>query len=371
MKPIPILMALVVAGLLYTLVFERDRIAAVFNGSRDTETVVVVEQPEPDADADATELAAISVVAMESVARPVENAVILRGQTEAARQVEVKSQISGLVVSEPLRKGAFVTRGEVMCEIEPGTRPAVLAEAEARLAEARIEDTAADRLAEGGFGSETRKVAARASLQAAEALVEVANTDIARLRIAAPFDGLLESDSAELGSLLQPGDHCATIIQLDPIKIVGFLPETSVDAVELGAPARGRLATGATVQGAVTFLSRSADPNTRTFQVEIEVPNPDLSIRDGQSADIAISSTGVRAHLVPQSALTLDNSGTMGLRTVEEDDKVGFQAVDIVRDTTTGIWVTGLPETATVITTGQEYVIDGVPVQVTLREPIE
>ena len=369
MKPVPILMAIVVAVLLYALVFERGRIAAALNGPAETETAAATaETAQPPEN---TGIAAISVVAMESIARPVENAVIVRGQTEAARQVEVKSQISGLVISEPLRKGAFVTRGEVMCEIEPGTRPAALAEAEARLAEARIENTAANRLAEGGFGSETRKVAARASLEAAEAMVEVANTEINRLRITAPFDGLLESDSAELGSLLQPGEHCATIIQLDPIKIVGFLPETSVGAVELGAPARGRLATGKTLEGAVTFLSRSADPDTRTFRVEIEVPNPDLSIRDGQSADIAIASSGVQAHLVPQSALTLDNTGTMGLRTVVDGDQVGFEAVDIVRDTTTGIWVTGLPDEATVITTGQEYVIDGVPVQVTLREPLE
>lgn len=366
MKPLPVIMALVVAALLYGVVFERDRISAALSAG-DAPAVVEPASTPPDPD----ELETVSVVAVRSVARPVENAVILRGQTEAARQVEVKSQSAGLVISEPRRKGAFVKRGELLCQIEPGTRPALLAEAEARLAEARIEDVAAERLAEGGFGSETRKVAARAKLQAAEAAVELANTEINRLRITAPFDGLLESDSAELGSLMQTGASCATIIQLDPIKLVGFLPETSVGKVALGAAAHARLTTGQTVQGDVTFLSRSADPETRTFRVEMEVSNKDLSIRDGQSADIAISSTGVIAHLVPQSALTLDNSGAMGLRTVETGDVVGFAPVSIVRDTTKGIWVTGLPEAATVITVGQEYVVEGVPVNVTIMEGLQ
>ncbi|MEM1360325.1 MAG: efflux RND transporter periplasmic adaptor subunit [Pseudomonadota bacterium] len=365
MKTIPVVIAVLVAVILYTLVFERDRLSAMFETGEESPTEVAEADPSPPEE----EEEIVSVVAMMSKARPVDSAVILRGQTEAAREVEVKSQASGLVTSDPLRKGAFVSTGDLLCEIEPGTLPAQMAEAEARLAEAKIENVAAERLAEGGFGSETRKVAARATLQAAEAAVELANTEIDRLKITAPFDGVLESDSAELGSLLQPGAACATIIQLDPIKLVGFLPETDVGRVSLGAGASARFINGETVAGKVTFLARSADPDTRTFRVEIQVPNDDLVIRDGQSAEISISSAGITAHLVPQSALTLDNSGQMGLRTVESGDIVGFSAVDIVRDTSEGVWVTGLPEEGRVIVVGQEFVTDGVPVKVTLGGP--
>ena len=114
---------------------------------------------------------------------------------------------------------------------------------------------------------------AKAGIQSAEAGVAAANKEIERLEIRAPFAGLLESDAAELGSLLQPGGLCATIIQLDPIKLVGFVPETDVDKVKLGAPAGARLATDRTTSGTVSFLGRTADPNTRTFRVEVQVPN--------------------------------------------------------------------------------------------------
>ena len=168
-----------------------------------------------------------------------------------------------------------------------------------------------------------------------------AQEEIDRLTIMAPFAGYLETDTAELGSLLQPGSPCARIIQLDPIKLVGFVPEAQVDRVTVGAIAGARLASGRDAMGEVSFVSRSADERTRTFRVEITVPNPDVAIRDGQTADILIRSAGIPAHLLPASAMTLDDSGTLGVRIVA-DGVVQFVPVRMLRDTANGVWLTGL-----------------------------
>lgn len=368
MRLVSILTSLVVALALYALIFERDRLLSLagVDPSEDAAQLDAASGTPAPASKD-DESASVAVVAIESAAATVGNSVPLRGQTEATRKIDVKSQISGLIESEPLRKGSFVKTGDVLCKVDPGTRPAQLAEAQARLAEAQIGDTAAAKLAEGGFGSETRAVSARAALQSAQAAIELAETEIARLTITAPFGGVLETDTAELGSLMQPGEACATILQLDPIRIVAFMPETAVNVVKVGASATARLSSGQVVDGTVTFLSRSADPETRTFRVEITAENPDLAIRDGQSADIEIAAAGVSAHLVPQSALTLNDDGEMGLRLVEPDNMVSFAPVRIVRDTTQGVYVTGLPDSAKVIVVGQEFVRRGVKVDVTLR----
>ena len=145
------------------------------------------------------------------------------------------------------------------------------------------------------------------------------------------------------------------------------MPETLVERVAVGAQAGARLASGREVIGEVTFLSRSADPNTRTFRVDVEVDNADLSIRDGQTAEILIRADGERAHLLPQSSLTLDDEGHLGVRLVA-DGAAKFAPVAVIRDTTEGIWVTGLPEAVEIIVVGQEFVTDGVRVDVTYRE---
>lgn len=402
MKLVPILIAILVSVALYFVVFERERLME-FAG-RDA----MADQPVSTA---ATAVAdGVRVVAMQSTARTVESAVILRGRTEAARQVTVATETSGQVISEPLRKGNFVNAGDELCKLDPGTRESALAEARARLAEAEsrvpeaeaalaeaearvreadINVNAARQLNEGGFTSQTRLVSAEAVSQAAAAGVQSANSaitaalagieaasasvaaaerEIDRLTITAPFAGLLETDTAELGTLLQPGGACATIVQLDPIKLVGFVPELDVGKIAVGAPVQGRLASGGDVQGRVSFLSRTADPTTRTFRVEVTVPNADLAIRDGQTAEIIVASDGQQAHLVPQSALTLNDAGTLGVRLVDNDDTAVFAPVTLLRDTVDGVWLTGLPDTAQIITVGQDFVIDGVPVIATLTE---
>jgi len=416
MRLFPILAALIVMALVYAFVFERDALLALLSQPQEE----LAEDDAADAGSDGGEAAqddtagsdeAVGVIAVHSVAEVVDNAVILRGQTEADRQVDVRAETSGKVVSEPLQKGAFVEAGQQLCRLEPDTREVTLAEAqarmaeaqarvpeararlqeaEARLAEARINDNAASELSQEGFASETRVAATKAAMRSAEAAVETAKSnlestranirsaeaavaaaeeEIARLTITAPFAGRLESDTAELGSLLQPGALCATVIRLDPMKLVGFVTETAVSRIEPGARATARLASGQRVEGEVVFLSRAADPDTRTFRVEVEVANDDLSLRDGQSAEIMIAAEGARAHRLPQSALTLDDEGTMGVRLVDDDGSTTrFAPVSILRDTPEGAWLTGLPETADVIVIGQEYVTDDVPVAPSFRE---
>jgi multidrug efflux system membrane fusion protein len=369
MRILPPLTALAVAAVLYVAVFDRDRLA----GPGAAAEPAFAQQATPPTDT------AISVVAQRVTASPVQNAVIARGRTEAARQVTVQAETGGLVRSDPLRRGTFVTAGQPLCQLDPGTRlqqateaEARLTEARARLAEAQINAEAATQLSQGGFATTTRIVAAEAALESARAGVQSAQSmldgvrlDIARLTVTAPFAGLLETDTAELGSLLQPGGDCALVIALDPIKLVGFIPEADVDRVTVGAIAGARLVTGRQVQGRVTFLSRSADPATRTFRVEVTVPNPDLAIRDGQTAEMLIETEGVMAHLLPASALTLDNGGVLGVR-LAVDGVARFAPVTLLRDTLDGVLVTGLPDAALVITVGQEYVSDGTPLAVTI-----
>jgi len=415
MKFFPLLTAILVSAFLYVLVFEREALMAFAAGESqnekaDSETVVLAK--------------AVGVVAIASVAQQIDSAVMVRGQTEAGRQVVARAETSGLIVSQPLRKGAYVEAGTIMCELDAGTRASQLAEVEARLAEAHanlptaqsripesrarlreaqarvteaeINGRAASKLNQGGFASDTRVAStaasveaalatvesaqagiqsaegglqsAQASVQSAEAAIASVQNDIDRLKIMAPFAGLLESDTAELGTLLQPGSACATLLQLDPIKLVGFVPETEVNKIEVGALGQARLATGAKMTGRVSFLSRSADPLTRTFSVEIEVPNPDYKIRDGQTAEIIIASDGAEAHLLPGSALTLDDEGALGVRVVDDADLAQFKPVELVRDTIDGVWVRGLEMNETIIVVGQEYVTNGVPVLVTMKE---
>jgi membrane fusion protein, multidrug efflux system len=356
MRWISVLSALVVAIGLYLFVMERDTLQTVAGVEPAAMSQEDVAQ-DMDRASDYT-VGPVSVVVQRSSAQDVPNGLVVRGRTEAERHVDVLAETTGRVISAPLRRGAQVAEGALLCRLDPGSRPSELAEAEARFKEAEANSLASERLSERGYTAETTAIANRAALQAAQAAIEQTKLELERLNIHAPFAGLLEDDAAELGALLQPGSLCATVIDLDPIKLVGFVSEGMVDRVAVGAPVRGRLINGRNVEGEVTFVSRSADPETRTFRVEAEIANPDLSIRDGLTAEIQVSLEGTRAHLLPQSALTLDDLGRLGVRVVE-DNTARFLPVEVIRDTADGILLTGLPEQVDVIVIGQDFVIDG------------
>jgi len=412
MRIIPILTAIIVTVALYFAVMERDKLVAFATGApaNGNATDAGAAAPAPEASTPTRPL--VRVFARHSKAQVIDSAVVLRGETQAARSVELRAETAGQVVSEPLRKGSFVQEGQVLCQIDAGTRPAMVAEARARLVEARarvpeaaarvaqaraqlkeaeLNRNAASKLSKDGFASETRLAATeatvsgakaavesalsgletvQANIQSAEAALAGAEKELERLEIKASFAGLLESDTAELGSLLQPGGLCATVIQLDPIKLVGYAPEAQVGRIEVGALAGARLSDGRELRGRVTFLSRRADDTTRTFRLEIEVPNADLSVRDGQTAELLIASDGAKAHLLPQSTLTLNDDGVLGVRLVGDGNLTVFAPVQLLRDTVQGVWVTGLPDAADVITVGQEYVVEGVEVAPSFQEPM-
>lgn len=402
MRITPFITAGVVGTALFLVVIKRDAVMDFVGAGPETasEDSAASAAAAPSDDG----VVRVPVIAVRSTATVVPEIVRVRGRTEAARQVTVLAETTGTVASEPLRKGTFVEAGQVMCELNPGTRGAAMAQAEATLVEAQarlpeararvneaqaalneaqINDRAAVSLQADGYASQTRVAAttaavssaeaaletaragleaAQSGIRAAEASVAVAEKEIEHLSIRAPFAGVLETDSAELGALLQDGAPCATVIQLDPIKLVGFVPETEMDKLTLNATADAHLATGTHVSGKVTFLSRSADEATRTFRVEVEIPNPDLSVRDGQTVEMVLSSGGIQGHLLPQSALTLDDSGRIGVRYIDDQNMAMFTPVNLLRDTVEGVWLTGLPEQANVIIVGQEYVVDGIPV---------
>ena len=170
---------------------------------------------------------------------------------------------------------------------------------------------------------------------------------------------MLDERAIEVGSYLQVADPVATIIDLDPIVLVGFATERDVGQLEIGGEAKARLLDGRQVTGKLRFISSRAEQETRTFRIEVEVPNADYAIRDGLSAELVIPVDAVPAHRISPAILTLGPSGEVGVKLVDEANKVRFTPVEILREDSTGLWIVGLTEKARMIVVGQDFVLDG------------
>ena len=144
-----------------------------------------------------------------------------------------------------------------------------------------------------------------------------------------------------------------------PLTIRVQIPQQSLKDIAVGQAADVSFITGIDAKGTVKFLSSSASAETRTFTAEIEVENADGSIPAGISARVRIPTGDTQAHFVSPAILSLNTDGTLGVKTVDEEDKVVFNRIAIVRAQTDGIWIAGLPEKAEIITIGQGFVNHG------------
>ena len=121
MRIIPILTALAAMVVLFFLVFQREALREIAGFAPDAPVASEADAaPTVPDNAPRT----VAVIAIESVAREIDSAVVLRGRAEAARTLDLMAETSGKVVSPPTPKGALVSVGDVLCEIDVGTRAA-------------------------------------------------------------------------------------------------------------------------------------------------------------------------------------------------------------------------------------------------------
>ncbi len=192
-----------------------------------------------------------------------------------------------------------------------------------------------------------------------KSLLKNIKLDIAKTDISAPFDGIISEKMVEETEFISVGTPLFTIIDLDPIKIEGYLSEFDVNKVSVGTNAIIEDSNGIKKNGTITFISPSAEISTRTFEITIEANNKDLTYKSGITTKIIIKGSELKAHKIPPSILTLLDDGTVGVKAVNKENNVVFYPTKTIKDTIDGMWVSGLPESVNLIISGQEYISIG------------
>lgn len=312
----------------------------------------------------ATEKPLTTVRAKHIEAQPYPVVVTLKGKTEAYRSVDLRAEVSGQVEKVAVEKGSIVNKGDIICQIAVEDRELRVTDAQAAVDQAQMEYDGALRLKSGGYQSETAIATAKARLASAKADLLRRKIDLEKTTIRAPFAGVVNERQAELGDLMRVGDTCATLLDLDPLLLTAQVSEQEVASIPQAGTVKARLITGQKVHGKIRFVSRNSDEITRTYRLEAEVSNPDQQLIAGLTAEIAVSTGEVPAHLIPSSLLVLGDEGELGVRVLDERNIVQSYPVTLVGDASDGVWVTGLPESTLLITVGHEYVGIGEEVQV-------
>jgi len=345
----------------------------------------------------------------EYVYSQIDQSIELQGQTIHNKKIDVKSETTGNIIKINFLRGDKVLKGDELIKISIENRKEILNSFKKdlnrlnkelnlndkkklnRLSQNKeliklyeIEYASAKQLIDKGLSSKSKLSLASFNLANAKSDQEdilinfesqksniesqIANVksqlknielDIDNTSIKSPFNGIISDKMIEVSEYITPGNVLFTIIDLNPIKIQGYLSEFDVNKVSIGTKAIIENTNGIKKIGNITFISPSAETSTRTFEITIESDNLDLSFKSGITTKITIAGSELKAHKISPAILTLLDDGTVGVKAVDNNNTVIFYPTNTVRDTIDGMWVTGLPDIVNLIITGQEYVAIG------------
>ena len=304
-------------------------------------------------------------------AEEVMRTIIVNGKTAPARIVHLASQTDGGIDFIGADRGASLEQGELIVRLDERDRSARLRQAEALVRQREVEYAARESLKSESYVSEAQLQEAVALLELAKAELTRARLDLEYMEVRAPFAGALLARAVEVGDFVKRGEPIATYVDNRTIIVTANLSEFDARFVDVGDRAEARLATGEAVRGLIRYVAPVADESTRTFMVELEIDNRDGALRIGGTAELRIPAEKVLAHRVSPSLLTLDDAGNIGIKLVNEEGETEFVVADIALSTSDGVWLVGLPETATIITVGQGYVVNGTAVVAVPESDVE
>ncbi len=285
--------------------------------------------------------------------------IVLNGRMEPARTITLRSEVEGRVVRLGTARGSLVEKGDLIVQLDRRDRQARLDQARALLKQRELEYRGAEKLRKQNLQSEIQLARIASQLATARAQVAHIELEISNTRVVAPFDGILDRLPVEVGAYLQVGDEVARLLEQDPIIFVGYISQQERHRLVLGDKGIAHLVTGRVAEGEVSYIAAEADPITRTFRVELHLPNPDGSFVSGITAELHIPVRFVSAIQLSPALLSLGTSDELGIKVVNLQDRVEFLPVQVVRSTADGLWINGLPEGIRIITVGQGFVRTG------------
>lgn len=308
-----------------------------------------------------TNLPQVRIQTMQS--KEITREIKVSGRTEPNRMVQIRAEAEGTVKSITAERGNAVADKAKILTLDQRDRQVRLVEAKALTNQRDLEFKAIQNLRDRQFTTELQIAEAQARVESAKAAQQRIELEISYTSITAPFAGVIQERQVEIGDFVRIGDTVAELVDLDPIIITGEVNEREIAHLSVGREGAALLVGGEEVKGTIRYISSIAESATRTFKVELAVPNPDNRIQAGITAQLRLFADSVRVHTMSSALLSLADNGTVGVKVADNNDRVRFYPIEIVGSGLEGLQVSGLPDQVRLITVGQGFVLEGQQVQ--------
>ncbi len=305
------------------------------------------------------------------------------GTVQALNSAVIRTQVAGVLQSVNFVEGQEVRRGDVLAQVDPRPNQAKLDQAQAQLARDQAHHTNAQvnlsrnmPLLDRGFATEQQVTdqksqvsQTQSTIEADQAAIEDARTQLSYTSLAAPFDGVTGIRALDVGNVIHPADAAGlvTVTQVQPIAIVFTLPAAAIPQVQ-DALAAGEVAAAAYDQagtrqldtGRLLLINNQADPASGTVQLKALFPNAHRQLWPGTFVNVELTVRTVKDGLSVPTDAVQQGAGGEFVYVVGVGEKVSPQPVTVAqRRRGMALVSAGLKPGETVVVQGQYRLVDG------------
>ena len=293
------------------------------------------------------------------------NSLSVSGSIEANEQVQIRTQISGLVRSISFEEGSQVSKGQVLLKIDDAELNAQLTQAQTRQSLAAENERRAGLLLQKEAISREEYDIAQSELKSTKAQTQLIRAQLDKTTIRAPFAGRIGLRSISEGTFISPETIVANLVSTNPVKITFAVPEKYANQMKVNTKLNFTVAGSNQKHTATVYaIEPGIESSSRTLQLRARAENPDDALRPGSFANIELPLTVIEdALLVPTEAVVPVQNGKKVF--VTENGKAKEVMIETSTRTEKDVLVTsGLQPGDTVLTTGIMMLRPGSPVKV-------
>lgn len=236
----------------------------------------------------------------------------VQGNVETDQNVVLNAEYSGVLTNIYAKEGQRVSKGQRLAKIDDGGLSSQVAQQEAQMALAQTTFERQQRLWEQKIGSEIQYLQAKTNYESAKSVTQQLRSQLAKTVITAPFSGVVDEIISDPGQVVVPGQTpVIRLVNLSDMYVKASIPETYLKNIKKGTQVKVNLASiNEEFTGTVSQVSNYINPNNRSFDIQVEIPNKDGMVKPNLIATVKVNDyTAENVITVPENILQENAAG--------------------------------------------------------------
>lgn len=296
----------------------------------------------------------------------------LPGDVATDENIIIYPEYSGLLTNVLVEEGDRVSKGQVLARIDAGGLESQLAQLQAQAALAKTTFERQERLWKQNIGSEIQFLEAQTNYEAIQNSVKQLQSQLSKSVVRAPFSGIIDEVFTDQGEVVAPGQsQLFRLINLSNMYITAAVPESYLGKIKKGTEVMVRIgATGTSFKSEVQQVGNFINPNNRTFEIKVAVPDSAEQVKPNLIATVMLNDyTAEDAIIIPESVVQKNSAGESVAYVLQSNnDSTGIaekRILEIGRSYEDSVEVlAGLKPGEVLITSGAKNVREGEQVKI-------